>query len=563
MNKHKDAKTLVHGSDIISEKLRYFMVPTGWLFKFEPTLPQRPRPMTLLLVLWTVSIPLIVFMLDIMTFNVIVNLDRDGEEYRAISESLFIQRLSRIFGLCRTVYFGMFILILIQHGTMANVIASSNNYVSEREQKHFARSSFTIFLLKTFANFVSYAAVLGIYYFDPERQPSRWFDLSCVTILIFYILIGLLQSSPIIYACYLGASLGKHVENFSKIYVDTMFDQFMKAIESEGGKEPLNSASLWSDGDITGGDETTKGGRGCLRSCCCCCCPYLCVLWRYLIKGLLITWKFIRGVGARLNTRYYPELPEMKMTKLSSTQNIQISETMRASNSHVIRIRLRRTQIMLSELRDLVSDIDKTTSPIVALYLVYETMLIILITTSSIQAKVYRSIDFLIMPTVSTTIGLIISVIYICTCLDETTKQLKLMINKLFDFIIMNHRVQTTGKRAFEALESHQFNENDVCVIPGSESGAINETWSQFQYTRKLANTIQFTMFGILPVTRRLVLSILGHILSAVFISIEIMSIIDTSTSAHGHDGGASGGSMSTKHHQQVTFANASSQHMA
>jgi len=41
-------------------------------------------------------------------------------------------------------------------------------------------------------------------------------------------------------------------------------------------------------------------------------------------------------------------------------------------------------------------------------------------------------------------------------------------------------------------------------------------------------------MGGIMPVTRKLLLSILGHILSAVFISIEIMSIIDTMNTPHG-----------------------------
>jgi len=311
-----------------------------------------------------------------------------------------------------------------------------------------------------------------------------------------------------------------------------MFDQFMKAIEKEGEMQkeaqPIRLTFL-----ETNSDTSEEGGKGEARRNCLC---FLTMIWSFLVRSLIAISRAVRDVMTRLNSRKYPELPEMKMTKLSSTTNIQISETMRMANSHLIRVRLRRTQVMLSELRDIVSDINKTSSPIVLMFLAYETVMIVFITTASIQAKVYKSVDLLIIPTISATISLVVSVVYICTCLDETTKQLKLLINKLFDFIIMNHRVQSSGKRVISQAGQEPADQSEVCVMPGSEHGAINETWSQFQYTRKLANTIQFTMGGIFPVTRRLVLSILGHILSAVFISIEIMSIIDTQHTAH-HSG--------------------------
>jgi hypothetical protein len=132
------------------------------------------------------------------------------------------------------------------------------------------------------------------------------------------------------------------------------------------------------------------------------------------------------------------------------------------------------------------------------------------------------------LPTISVTISLVSSVVFVCICYDETVKQLKLLINKLFDFIIMNHRVESSAYRMDRLRPGIDYDPQEVSPLLGSEPGAINETWCQFQYTRKLANTIQFTMGGIVPVTRRLVLSVLGHILSAVFLSIEIMSIIDT-----------------------------------
>lgn len=540
MSKHKDASTLAYGCDIISQQLRYFLCPMGWMFRSDPP-PNRPRPLTLFVVLMNCATPFVVIIIDYVLISVIISIDHNTEEYQAIASSVFILRLSKFMGLCRICYFSMILLILTQHGSISNVIASSNNFVSEKEQKHFARRSFTIFFFKSVATFLSYVAILLLYYFKPET-PSRWMEFVALLSLKFAFLVNLTQSSPMIYTCYFGASLGKHVENFSRIYVDTMFDQFMKAIEADGAPSTSSASPLAQSEHLAIKNHSSQEAkRSCLKGCGWC--VYLRTLCRYIVKGFSLVLDFFKEVGARLNSNKYPELPEMKMTKLSSTQNIQISETMRMANNHLIRIRLRRTQIMLSELRDLVSDINRTSSPIVLLYLVHETVSIILITTASIQTKVYRSIDFLIVPTVSTTIGLVIGVIYICTCLDETSKQLKLMINKLFDFIIMNHRVQSTGKRTLDPLAGEQqVDSSKVCIMLGNESGAINETWSQFQYTRKLARTIQFTMGGIVPITRRMVLSILGHILSAVFISIEIMSIVDTSSPAHaGHAPPSSG----------------------
>ena len=533
MIKRQEATSLINGCDIISKRLKKCLSPIGLLYQFDPNPPHRPKPLPILLVLINGLAPLLSLLVGFLLNYILETFGQNLDDYRAITESTFIIRLVRVFIVYRIcACASSFLILLVQHGPMANVMSSSSYFVTEKEQSHFSKLSSTIFLFKGLGTCASYSAIVAFYHMTVKRPVPIMLEiiLLVTSILMFFTIVT--QSSPIMITCYLGSALGQHVENFSKIYVDTMFDQFMKTIEADGS----NSGNfLVADQTYDSPQECEiKRGSSCLASCCGCC-GYLCLIYKFFVRCIKVTIDFFVALGARLNSRKYPELPEMKMTKLSSTQNIQVSETMRMANSHLIRIRLRRTQVMLSELRDVVSDINKTSSPIVMMYLIHETMLIILITTASIQAKVYKSIDFLIMPTVSATVGLIISVIYICTCLDATMKQLKLMINKLFDFIIMNHRVQSTGKRAIDSLSRQQLENAEVCLITGTESSAINETWSQFQYTRKLANTIHFTIGGVLPVTRRLVLSILGHILSAVFISIEIMSIVDTSPgSGHG-----------------------------
>ena len=546
-----DSKTqtlsLVHGCNVISKKLRYFWVTTGYLYKFHQEPPHRPRPLPILVLLLNCLQPILSIMSDFVAQLIVARVDKDW----TVSNSVFITTLARMFGVYRIVVSVSFVIILLaEHGSMTNVIASGNIYVSVKEQSSFANTTFMFYMIKTIASNAAFLAVLSLYYTN-SKSISIWWNFLAIFSMYIMFLINLLHNAPLIYTCYLGSALGKHVENFSKIHIDTMFDQFMKAIEKDDDSEELEDVRSLPLFDTYSMDskEGVNQTSGCLSSSASGCITGLRTLWNLFVEALIASYNFIRNLTARLNMRKYPELPEMKMTKLSSTTNIQISETMRTANSHLIRVRLRRTQIMLSELRDLVSDINKTSSPIVLMYLAYETVLIILITTASIHAKVYRSIDILILPTISITLGLVMNVIYLCTCLDETPKQLKLLINKLFDFIIMNHRIQSTGRRSNRTAAQINSASSEVCCLSGSEYGAINETWSQFQYTRKLANTIQFTMGGILPITRRLVLSILGHILSAVFISIEIMSIVDTLNTSHG-DG----------HHAKVA-TNATSSH--
>lgn len=537
MDRNQQPLTLVHGCDVISRKLRYMQTVTGFLYQFYPNLPHRPRPLPLFVVLLNCLPPLLLIASDLIGRTLLNHKKNQSESYKEISESVFITNVARTFVVYRLlVTVANVIILLAQHGSISNTFASANMYVTEREQTYFANQAFTFYLTKSLASTCAYLSIVSIYYFNSETSIG-WKCLALLSIYMIFIN-RMVNNSPLVYVSYLGFALGKHVENFSTIYVDTMFDQFMKAIEkgdeSETGDQarPLPFFDTHSSDNINGDGTEAEQSQNC--SCCSSCCAPLCGLKRLIVRALITLNYFVRTTISRLNMRMYPELPEMKMTKLSTTTNIQISETMRTTNSHLIRVRLRRTQIMLSELRDLVSDINKTSSPIILFYVAYDTLLVMLVTTSSIEAKVYKSFDPIrLLPTITITLSLVANVVYLCTCFDETRSQLKLLINKLFDFIIMNQRIKTTGKRTPRFLSQIHATDSEVCPLPGSEDGAINETWSQFQYTRKLANTIQFTMGGILPVTRRLVLSILGHILSAVFISIEIMSIIDTLNMPH------------------------------
>lgn len=494
--------TLIDGCELLSKRLRTFGSPMGILFKFNVN--HRPKPLEVTVVLMIFCSLLTLLLLDFVLINTFTILDDNFSRFDEISQSPFIMRLLKFFETYRLcIYTATFVITIAQHGSIANVMAINNNFVSQREQYNLARTSSTVFLFKVLTDCFLFVSVLGT--FNLLNGWRIYMASICVGLILF---LELTVFSPIIFTCYLGASLGKHVENFSTLYIDSMFDQFMSAPD---GSERLSSRQVLSAHSSCVEEE--EENEGCLW-CCCAAFGSLERAWIYVANRL-------RDIGEQLNAEKYPELPEMKMTKLSS--NFKISDSMRNANGQLIRIRLKKTQIMLTELRDMVSDINKMSSPIIMMHILYETFFIILISTSSIQAKLFKSINLLIVPTVANTIALVIVVVHICTCLDDTTGQLKLMINKLFDLIIMNHRVQTNYRCGHFSLEQKRI------LASERENEALSETWSQFQYTRKLANTIQFTMGGILPVTRRLVLLILGHILSAVFISIEIMSIIDTS----------------------------------
>lgn len=500
-SQESQTSTLIEGCEILSKRLRAFFSPMGFLFKFNDN--HRPKPLAITVVLMIIGTFIILLLCDFIFMNQFTKVEGNSISFDAITQSPFISRLLRFFETYRIcVFFATFVITIAQHGSIANVMATNNNFVSQKEQCKIARTSSTVFLFKTLTDcFLSVSILATLNLLNGWRIYLAGF---CIGVILF---LELTILSPIMYTCYLGASLGKHVENFSTLYIDSMFDQFMTALERDESSSKRTS--------ILHQDSNKSGHEGCLWCCC--------IVFGLLKRMWLNFYRRMKEMGQMLNAEKYPELPEMKMTKLSSTSNFRISESMRNANSQLIRARLKKTQIMLTELRDMVSDINKMSSPIILMQILYETFLIILISTSSIQVKLFKTINLLIVPTIVNTIAMVIVVVHICTCLDDTTGQLKTMINKLFDFIIMNHRVQANYRCGDFPSQAKRI------IASERDNEAQSETWSQFQYTRKLANTIQFTMGGILPVTRRMVLLILGHILSAVFISIEIMSIVDTS----------------------------------
>lgn len=529
---NESTTSLIHGSDIIARRLRLILSPMGWLFKFNPKPPHRPRPLSLTLVLLIFSTIFAVIFFDYISLKELADVKDHSSKFDLILESKFILRMFKIFRIYSSCFSITVLFITVaHHSSIANVMANNNNYATLKDQEQVGRACTNVFLFKSLANSIMFVSiVLG----TELSSSDQLYYIPLSVVLITFINMTLL--APVIYTCYLGACLGKHVENFSSLYIDTMFDQFLKAAElGEGSEQYLSVDDIAMNcGKVNSLDEDNKKSKGCLSRLFCCC-SWFCIVGRFFKRVCRYIFRKLREIAFQLNSRKYPELPEMKMTKLSSTTNIKISEQARNANSLLLRNRLRKTQVMLGELRDLVSDINKMSSPVILMVILYETILIVVISTASVQGRLFKSISPLILPAIVCTIGLTVVVVHICTCLDDTIGSLKLMMNKLFDFIIMNHRVQTVGPDtlsastrlgSIEALEQYKSSSDSEI-----ESEALSETWSQFQYTRKLSNTIQFTMGGILPVTRRLVLLILGHILSAVFISIEIMSIIDTSQS--------------------------------
>lgn len=515
MKPANSVSTFTYGCDIISQKLKYCLSPMGLLFKFHPNPPKQPKPLAMTVVLIILSTIFITIANDLILTewhrrrSVNINL---ALESPFVASMMKIAELNRLASLVATS-----VIATVQHGTIANLMATKNYLVSKKDQVHFASAAFAVFLFCSLLDALCSLPLYNLSNYDLNEL------LYSVIMAVAVNSTNVTSLAPIIYICYLGSLLGKHVENFSELHVHTMFDQFMKAIETvEKEGSMVSELSVISDAS----DEGEKRNRlfGCIRD-------YAAILIRFFERFFVHLVNRLRRMALHLNSRKYPELPEMSMSKLSTATSLNITNSMRISNSHLIRVRLRKSQVMLSELRDVVSDINKMSSAIIFMNLIMDLLKIIVITTSSIQSKTYKSVNIMIIPTMSTTICLVVKVVYVCTCLDATSSQLKLMINKLFDFIIMNHRVHSSKSRTqFTDDEYCTHQENpEVRLAAEREDEAISETWSQFQYTRKLANTIQFTMGGILPVNRRLVLSVLGHILSAVFVAIEIMNIVDTS----------------------------------
>lgn len=495
--------SLIHGCDIISRKLTHCLCPMGLLVKFESNEPRKPKPLPIGVVLMISMTIVLLFLHDIIMGRDSPDLIQRRAEFKLLAESAFLMMMIEFYEVFRFIFYLITLLTPIaQHGPITNVLAQRNKMVSETEQASIAKEVFYVFFFRTLlSNSPILFLILSLNLGWDDWQLYYFFVSMSTTFLL-----NLTVTAPFIYISYLGSCLGKHVENFSELYIDTLFDQFENIQDASG--ETSSNLSLHGSSH----NETQAQANGGIVSS-----------LTSLVSGKTDLMKRIRCVISYLNSNEYPNDHEVEMNK--TTGNLKITEATRISNTYLIRNRLRKTQIMLSELRDTVNDINKLSSMLILLQVLYDLLLMVLITTASIQTRTYRSLSILVAPTVTQTIASIVSVVYICTCLDETTSQLKLMINKLFDFIIINLRVRINDTSRSDISSVTPSNIHNMFE---KDDEVQSETWCQFQYTRKLAGTINFTMGGILIVSRRLILPILAHILSAVFISIEIMSIIDT-----------------------------------
>lgn len=445
-----------------------------------------------------------------------------SERFGMISQSRFMINMRAILEIHRVLFVCLTIItILVRHGILSNVFAANIVLVNRKEQTRFAKTAFAVFLIKTMCHIITYIFIVWEIYRDGGKLGSIMNSVGPFVVCpICFLASNLCLFAPIMFVCYLGTSLGRHVENFSKLYVDSMFDQFMETTNMDNESVcamPILKSSARDSISNKSGSSSWMDSLNVFR------------LFGSISERLSknIGQKAARAIE-HLNAHEYPELSDMKSTKISATTGIKITEAMRCANSQLVRVRLKRTQTMLSELRDMVSDINKMSSPLILFLFVGDAITITTVVTASIQTKLYKSISLGMIPTISSTLGLAIGVVYVCVCLDATSSQLKLLMNKLFDFIVLSNRMQPEGKVPSTMIAAGEGTSGQAQFSWHKEDEAISEIWSQFQYTRKLAGTIKFTIGGILQVSRRLVLVILGHILSAVFIAIEFMSIVDT-----------------------------------
>lgn len=545
--------TLIYGCDIISKKLTYSLSPMGLMYSFHTNEPRKPRALSISVIS---IICLSFFLISLWDYSIrldLLNITGSSPEWTLALKSTFVVLIRRITSYCKFIIYGaLYFIPIFQHGPISSIIAQGNYMLTEKEQASLAKRSFSIYALRS----IILSCGIGALILGLGRTKDSITHYVLLGVLV-NLIIQITTSSPLIYLCYLGLALGRNVANFSDFHIEPLFDQFLKQQPATSNNEiATQNNNSYGDLELQSTTRTNSTSENIvhestnaidqnheeeswkLR---------FQMLHQRIVSLLGSCYQKIMKIIGFLTKTGYPELGiSMEMSKGNSS--MKISESRRIENTHLIRSKLRKTQVMLTELRDTVNDINKMSSMLIMGVLIYETIVLVIITTASIQGKVYKSINWIFVPTVTFTIGTTISVVYICLCLDETTSQLKLLINKLFDFIIMNLRVKVgetmnnsnqqedklrigndtnNGFRPSESISSLASitNLEDVYEREDEEQ---SETWSQFQYTRKLAGTIHFTMGGILPISKRLVLPTLAHILSAVFISIEIMSIIDT-----------------------------------
>lgn len=464
--------------------------------------------------------------------------------------------------------------------SILNMIDTSNyssSFASDRSSGNFQGQTGTSDSFVVSGNASTFAhPVKNLTQLGPHKdgfEQSRY-ALGCL-LLFGFVFFALLMSQygPLIYCCSVGGILGKHVENFCAAYVDSMYDQLAGYVFQEGadpsdpssepavddecservpdpnelslvktGRAPSDHKSTLRRVNSRSSDKSTTdaSNKNRLESD---------VLFeqRSGVERLLAFFDIIAEVCAstarRLAVRRYLASAEMKVTKLSTSHAAKLTEQMKVANSGLIRLRLRKMQQLLSQVRDIVDELSQAAFQLVSLIILQAILFVVLSTTMSIQASEYMTPSMLLSP-VMFCVGLSLLILIVSICFDEVVSQNNTMINKIFDFIVINHRdtsdsgnksssngktcVSESKLKAFDATS----NSKQLLVAQAYIDEALCETWSQFQYVRELSNTILFNLGGFFPVTKRVVLMLQAYALSATFISIEMKNIIDISSAA-------------------------------
>lgn len=387
---------------------------------------------------------------------------------------------------------------LFQYNTITSSTANTKVFVNEHQQKKLATRCFIRFaliaLLHSFGTIASFYLVL-----ENELSKAALTAYLIINVLLFFSL-ALTVYAPIIFSTCVADTLGAHLENFSKFHIDTLYDKLAQC-DNTSAKENAST-----DEDNNTNKQTSAPEAGVFSKI------------KYLLVG---AFRFMASFVRRLGFKRYPKLPEMQITKLSTSLATQMTDDLKIQNSNIVRLKLELIQVILADLRDIVNEINFSISILLIFNIFYATLLVIVTTTASINARAQTSSILALMPAVLFSSALASLVINICVSFDKVPSELDSMMNKIFDFIVINHReeVQTVRSRGRGVELSTRAIYKDE---------ALSETWSQFQYARKLANSINFNMAGVLPLTKRVVFVILAYILSSIFISIEMMSIVDT-----------------------------------
>lgn len=525
--------------------------------KEENVIRKTPKIFYFLLTIWVLCEILILSVTNFLVQGMLFELIKNSSLYTTIFKSTFMSQLimatvaiiafNQVFG-------GLGVLLKLE---IVSSIERLPVFVAKDEQLKLVYHEFIKTIFISIVQTLGFSTALYNMINTVDESSSSSSLLTFCQLVLFTIIFFLFNMSQLggaLAVCCLGSILGKHLENFASNYIDTMYDEladFGNIDREAGGRiedEKLNVAAdnlkilLFNMTEANLGSRHDKNTLN-LRE-------QMSQMkksdaednkkkkepkfWISIsAKVLAKVGQFIVATFRRLSVCRYPKSADMTVTKQSTALADKMTDSMKTTNNALIRRRLAKLQVVMNGMRDTLHNANIIMSSLInsiGLSMVF----VVLTTTMSIQAKQHSASLSTVTPPILFGLGLGMLVVNTCVVCDKLVSESQSMLNKLFDFIIINQK-SSPSMSTSKALATPVVDDSNTTAAESvrlSRQGyldeALSETWSQFQFVRKMANENYFMLIGILPMTKRVVFVLLAYVLSMTFLAIEMKFLVDT-----------------------------------